>query len=440
MKRPHPPRSDRRRQQGLASLVVVMVLLFAVALAAAYTNRNLIFEQRTSANQYRSTQGLETAQAGLEWAVAMLNGGRIDDSCQPSATLTDASFRERYLAIDTATGVITPRANPGGGDLASVCVYDGSAWSCSCPSSGATLPPAPAGVGIFPAYRVRFALPVGAAANAPGVIRIEVAGCPRLDNDCLDFGNPQGAEGRGRIAAVLGLFGGLKSAPAAALTAREAIALDAGATVVAANGDIPSGGVAVQSGLSIAGGLTATGIAGSPVNALVPDEPWLRDLTATVAPALSVSERLFATTFGVTPATWRAQAGAVTLSGCPCTATDLRDLIARNPGRPVWVAGDLALDSAGEIGSAAAPVSLVVDGNVTATAAGVTVHGLLYVRRSPRWTLAGSATVVGAAIAENGLDGTGGWQFLYEPPTLTAVRTGSGTFAVVNGSWKDFVE
>jgi hypothetical protein len=33
-----------------------MLLFFIISMVAAYTSRNLIFEQRTSANQYRSTQ------------------------------------------------------------------------------------------------------------------------------------------------------------------------------------------------------------------------------------------------------------------------------------------------------------------------------------------------------------------------------------------------
>ncbi|HRZ62470.1 MAG TPA: PilX N-terminal domain-containing pilus assembly protein, partial [Rubrivivax sp.] len=44
--------------RGAAALVVVMVLFFIMSLVAAYASRNLIFEQRTSANNYRSTQAL----------------------------------------------------------------------------------------------------------------------------------------------------------------------------------------------------------------------------------------------------------------------------------------------------------------------------------------------------------------------------------------------
>jgi Tfp pilus assembly protein PilX len=64
-------RHAHQGQRGVATLIVVLVLFFVVSLVAAYTNRNLIFEQRTASNQYRSTQALEAAEAGLEWAISM---------------------------------------------------------------------------------------------------------------------------------------------------------------------------------------------------------------------------------------------------------------------------------------------------------------------------------------------------------------------------------
>ena len=105
--------------RGAASLIVVMVLFFIMSLVAAYTSRNLIFEQRTSVNQYRATQAYEAAEAGLEWAIAQLNGGRINGSClEAGVTNANTSFRQRYLAInanplpDPASGMITVLTQP----------------------------------------------------------------------------------------------------------------------------------------------------------------------------------------------------------------------------------------------------------------------------------------------------------------------------------------
>ena len=52
-------------QRGAAALVVVMVLFFIISLVAAYASRNMIFEQKTSANQYRSTAAMEAASRPL---------------------------------------------------------------------------------------------------------------------------------------------------------------------------------------------------------------------------------------------------------------------------------------------------------------------------------------------------------------------------------------
>ena len=70
-------RSASRHQRGATTLVVALVLLFGMTLVTFYANRGQIFEQRTSANQYRSTRAFEMAEAGLEWAAARLTVQRV---------------------------------------------------------------------------------------------------------------------------------------------------------------------------------------------------------------------------------------------------------------------------------------------------------------------------------------------------------------------------
>ncbi|MBK9364238.1 MAG: hypothetical protein IPM99_25490 [Rubrivivax sp.] len=176
-----------RRQRGAATLIVVMVLFFVVSLVAAYASRNLLFEQKTAANQYRSTAVLEAADAGLHWATSMLNSGRIGATCLPSANPADTSFRQRYLAIDDA-GAISPLTLPAPGMAAlnPSCVFDGAIWQCSCPSNAAPALVAPAGDDMFPAFRLRFV----AMPTRPGLVRVEVNACSRADDACLNFRPP----------------------------------------------------------------------------------------------------------------------------------------------------------------------------------------------------------------------------------------------------------
>ena len=96
------------RQRGAATLGITLLLLFVVMLVAGVANRNLIFEQRASANQWRSTQAFEAAEAGLEWAQAMLaSDAAIGDACEPDAAPGNTAFRERFLAYDAETRAFT---------------------------------------------------------------------------------------------------------------------------------------------------------------------------------------------------------------------------------------------------------------------------------------------------------------------------------------------
>jgi Tfp pilus assembly protein PilX len=60
------PRSrPSHAQRGAATLLVVVVLFFILALVTAYASRNLIFEQRISANNQRSAADGSTKPTAL---------------------------------------------------------------------------------------------------------------------------------------------------------------------------------------------------------------------------------------------------------------------------------------------------------------------------------------------------------------------------------------
>ncbi|MDP1533832.1 MAG: pilus assembly PilX N-terminal domain-containing protein, partial [Rubrivivax sp.] len=423
-----PERASRAQQRGVASLMVVMVLFFIVSLVAAYTSRNLIFEQRTSANQYRSTQAFEAAEAGIEWAIAQVNGGRITASCLSTGAVdTDTSFRQRYLDIAPNNGQVTPKLRSNGSGLWPSCVFNGTDWVCHCPADAAPALSAPTGAGVFPAFRVRFAAVTGARS---GVIRIESNGCTRLDNGCLDFPAQAAAgEGRATVTALVALKAAVTTPPAAALTARGDVNL-AGAGLAAYNTDPTGTGITVQSGAGVTWGGLTRGTPGTPDDlSVVRSDSALLALSA---------PRMFASVFGVWPASYRDQPAAVQLN-CPiggCSAVTVRDAVTMNPGRAIWLQGDLQLDSAGDIGSAAAPVTLVVTGNVAFVANGVRLFGLLY-SQGANWT-GGGAEIRGAAVVENGLAGSAVPVLVYDAAILNLLRLGQGSFVRVPGGWRDF--
>ena len=176
MKKLHRP--GPAPQRGAAALIVVLLLFFVISLVAAYAGRNLIFEQRTSTNQYRATQAFEAAEAGLEWAVAMLNGGRVTAECIPPSPVdvTQPSFRQRYLDDRlTATRAMSRRcAGP------TALRPNGPAACATAPAGTAVAlqarrptPAVPAGGGVHPAFRVCFE---AVDPPQPGVVRVVSTG------------------------------------------------------------------------------------------------------------------------------------------------------------------------------------------------------------------------------------------------------------------------
>ena len=447
-----PAPRAKRQQAGAATLVVVMVLFFIISLVAAYTSRNLIFEQRTSTNQYRSTQALEIADAGMEWAISMLNHGRITDACATSTSTTEPSFRQRYLTVDAVTGKITPVLSAAGVPLQPSCVSTPAGLSCSCPTTGLPVLSAPTDPGVWPAFRVRFRPVAGEPGSPfvprqPGVIRLEVVGCTRVDpvggDQCLSF-DGRGALNEGRVLAssLVALTGNPSGSPHAALTARGAI--DLGGAALAAYNTAPSGlGITVHSGRLInTAGLVLRSAPGTPEAAsIIPSDAALDDLPATGT--FTTSDRMFATVFNMRPETFRTQQAAVSLT-CPlagCPAAMVRDALTFNPSRPLWLTGSLIVDSAGDIGTVANPAVIIVNGDLQFTTAGVNLYGLVFNRLavgSTTWTTSGAGQINGAVVAEGGVGGSGTPTIVHNEDLLRHLRQNNGSFVRVPGSWRDF--
>ncbi len=470
--RPSGPPAPRH-QAGAATLLVVMVLFFIVSMVAAYTSRNLVFEQRTSANQYRSTQALEAAEAGLEWTISMLNTGRINGLCEASTNLTDTSFRERYLDVD-ATGRIKPKLSAAATELSVGCVFNSSGgWDCLCGTAGgAPALVAPTAAGIFPAFRVRFQQSFAHPGNPlvarqPRVVRVQVVGCTRADaagaDPCLTYtGLGAASEGRAVITSLVALAGGLASPsitlnavgqaieplslPNAALTARGSISVT-GSGLTAANADATTG-LAVHAGGSVSNVSVVTP-AGTPAaaasNAIIQNDVAAFGLPASTlsasSPVFTSSDRMFVAFFGMRPATFRDQQAALVTAPCPltgCLASVISDVARLNPWRPIWVDGDLVGNATTVIGSPANPVLLVVKGSIKSNPSPITVHGLVYTRVDDWVTDGAGGRINGAAVAENTISGTGGTTIVYNADVLRLVRWNTGSFVRVNGSWQDF--
>ena len=420
-------------RRGAATLVVVMVLFFILALTAAYTNRNLIFEQKTSSNQYRSTQAFEAAEAGLEWALAQLNGGLVNSSC-----LADSggfSFRSRYLGTIDADGSISNPALRSGSSapLMPACIFDGSNWRCNCPDDAPALPTF-TGNDSRPAFRVQFTksdLEPDNFKPRPGVVRITAYGFTRCAGGCFDeTPKPPAGEAMAAVSTLVALRSGLSTPPGAAVTVQGSFTVSGIDFFNVVNTDVGTNGITVMAGNSpLPVNLYAQTLPGTPGNRsfVAPD--------ASLA-ALTDAERMFASVFGIGSTLWRQQPAAVVVPcGSACTAATVQAQVDQHRGSVIWIEGDLTVD--GAIGTAAAPVVLAVNGQ-TSLGTGGAVYGLVY-GRTANWDLgAGTGQVQGALVAQGNLTSTGLKLIRYDPTILNLLRTRTGSFVRVPGSWQDF--
>ena len=425
MKHLHHSSSAARHQRGAAALVVTALLFFVMVLVTLFVNRNLVFEQRASANQYRATQAFEAAEAGAEWALAQLNNPqRVGPDCLPTADSSATSFRSRYL--DQTSAAFAPHTWNNGAVAAALqptCVRVSAGWSCSCPTNGAPALSAPEGDGPFPAFSVQFA-----AGDKPGTLRVLATGCTRLAAECL-AGSTANADATARVDVTVGLLAGLRAPPASALTTRGSIDAD-GAAFGAHNAD-PATGLALHAGAGIAASnARLTPPAGAPLaSALLSHDASL----AALSPG-----RLFASHFGLDKARWMSQPAVKRITcGSDCGATIAAAVATTDGSALIWIDGDLALDGPVTVGSALHPVVLVVDG--TASLRGpVAFHGLLYSSTLSWNDTAPGALLRGAALSETGYSGNGAPDLVYDSGALHTLKTRSGSFARINGGWRDF--
>ena len=415
------------RQRGAAALVVTLLLFFVMALVAVFVNRNLVFEQRSAANQVRATQAFEAAEAGLEWALAHLNGNqRLDANCAPTPDAAATSFRTRYLEFDRASRVFAPvtwGASGGAAGLRPSCVRAGGGWACSCPTSGEPVLAAPAGATPAPAFTLQFR-PTG----RPGVVRVSATGCTSLAGACAP-GSATRADATATLDIAFGLLGALHTAPAAALTLRGA--LDVGTAALGLHNADPATGIAVHAGgaIAAANARIATAPGASTAGALIGNDAALAALSP---------ERFFSAHFGADTSGWQRRPG-VTRLACSgdCSAALAAAVAAAPDSALVWIDGDATLAGPLALGSPERPALIVVSGSARLSGA-VALTGVLHAAAVQWRDTPAGAFVRGAVLSEAGYTGNGAPDLVHDAGVLGVLAAKAGTWARVSGSWRDF--
>jgi Tfp pilus assembly protein PilX len=443
---------QRHAQRGAASLVVALVLLVGGTIIAFFANRSFIFEQRTSANQYRATKAFELAEAGTEWALGKLNEGlplAAGSSCATGGAATALTFRERF-ATPTSAGLACGVAGCLAANTLAVpgCRIDNAGVAtCDCPTAANASLGAPAAD-----EQGRFAVRFATVPGDGSAVEIISRGCVNTVGDiaCDPTDTTVQSDATATVRQIVKIVPSIPSGPAAALTSGSATVTGGNMTVV--NNDQTSNGITIHAGttVNLDGSTQVFSLPGTPPRASVLDnDPSLADLTN------SGEEEFFHNYFQQTLTNYRVDDSTVIRVGpsvpdpanrcnstaaCSAIVTNIVNTVGvRNPR--FFVYGDLSFNG-GTLGSSSNSVTLVSNGDIELRG-GVTAYGLFYAATATaveNWDFNGSggATIHGAFISRGRFDnGSGNMRLIYDPSLWGGTQRPVGQLVRVPGSWRD---
>jgi Tfp pilus assembly protein PilX len=450
----------RRSQLGAASLFVALMLLLGGTIIAFFANRGSIFEQRTSANQYRATKAFELAEAGTEWAIGKLNENlplAAGSSCAAGGAATAATFRNRFA---------NPQPSGGSCSAASGCLVANivNTPGCRIDSAGTSVCECPTGTPVASSLGApatdeqgRFAVRFATVAGDGGAVEIISRGCVNTvgNTACDPTSTTVQSDATATVRVIVQIVPSLPSGPAAALTTGSAAVTGGNLNVI--NTHAPSNGITIHSGTTVQTGSGAAvyTLPGTPPRAsILENDPTLSNLT------VASEEAFFANFFGQTLTNYRTvDPDVIRIGGCSATACgqQVMDYIYGNasaspPILPMrnprfFVDGDITFNNgnvgANTIGWPGNEVTIVSNGTMEMRS-NLTAYGVFYAATATatdNWDFAGSgtATIYGAFISRGDfIKGSGTLNLIYDPSLWSTTGSPVGRLVKVPGSWRDF--
>lgn len=415
------PMVTRDRQTGAATLLVSMVLMVAATLLVLYVSNTVVGEQKMSANEVRSKQAFEGAQAGIELAIERANAG--NDFGAASETALNAAWAPenanssyRVIFCDASVFPAAQTCPDAAGDITRVCL---------APQAD----PGPDEV-------------AGNADDVPATMAW-VVGCGWSDDSAA----------RKRIIAMVAKGTPLPGDITNPLTAKGAVFFNGNSTVVNYFNNLTvwtgnnldntgnTGKTVIRRPSSPAGQLssnqvdTQVGNGNQVCNAA--QAPDLLCTTSSGVMGLDViqsdqnlanltEDQFFENFLALPPADYKNTQAEEVVAGADAGSIT-------EGGKVYWVEGNATIGQ--DIGSLAKPVILVVDGDLTLSG-NPTIFGVVFVRGD--LTTSGTPKVRGAVVASGEVDSGGTLNIIYDPEAISNIRDVTGTYATVPGTWRDF--
>ena len=392
------------KQGGAATILVAIILLFAMTMSAFFTHKTLVADREDAANVYRLARAQMGADSGLQLAIAAMQ----DNQSRAEILQRNADGEVTGFIANSFTSASSA---PGENET--------SLWYTPA-------------VGNLPGnttFSVRMA-DLGESGEEFSKILIDVRGCwdePGANNsDCSSCS--AACPVTARASQVVAFQGSLAGMPSAALTAKGNVDLGGNAITIT-NTDPATNGITVHAGGEITphSDNNLQTLPGTPPEAsLAANDNELSDIP---------TDDFFIRFFGMDKATFKAGAGEVI--GCSGVCNDRVD---GKTGTVLWAdpgADSFVINSNTVVGSPDNPVILIVDGPLELRGTS-TIYGVVY-STSLLWdnTGGGTSRIFGSAIAEGDFEATGTPSPTYDSDIMRKLATQIGTFIPVSGSWCD---
>ena len=372
-------------------MFITLMMLFSLTMIAVFAAKTSVTEIQVAANEYRTKQAQEAAQAGLEQGQVEImelqttnTGGllqldQIDGNTNPALGFVDMNPTANFFRVNGTPGVLSNGSRY-------ILTYE------NVDRDG----------GVFDPARDNY------------LIRITSVG---LSDDNA---------ARRQIQQLMMLVPWLANAPEAALTAKDLV--DIGGNVAVTNMitdlAVHAGGAYSRSGSAS----TETTNGSNQASDVIQNDASLAGMT---------NDQFFFNFFGQTKSAMKAQATQISCDNCNGDLNGLTgQMIWVNPSTP---GSTPQVNSNSVIGSTTQPVVLIIEGGASGFHLNGTadIYGIVYVIGDWDNSGGGNATITGAAVAEGDFQSTGTPNPTYDEQVLNRLNA-LGRFARIPGSWKDF--
>lgn len=414
------------KQQGMATIIVTVVLLVVMTLMVLFASRIGVFDVRMAANEARYKEAFVTAEAGLDYSTQRFASefSRLYDG-------TDATTSSTTLASILANSQVSTNTEP-----------DGTSPEAGEPYFTVTVTDSGAAYGSIPIYDF-VSTGVGSDGTGTATVRRQVAmanvfggtvpdvpvivgGAVGTGGNFNIVGNPNGA-GDGVPVSVWssGDIEGTNSAATCHMQFYD------GNNAQCSN---PSGNVEnISMGADIAA-LSPLTSHDATVPDLLPNDP-------------NFPTDLFQFIFGKPRALWadvKLEAGIQAVT--TCAQVNAAGTAAGDSAALWWITGGCTITTP-VIGSVSKPVILVIDDGEFKSVGNYQINGIVYLFNnpngagSPSATLGGTTEIVGSFVSDVGGSAmTGSYAVVYNPNLVNSFKSNGSSYslAYIPASWRDF--